>query len=827
MTLAPLALLVNPALLFGGIALAAVPIIIHLLNRRKVRSVRWAAMDWLLAALKRHQRRLRIENWLILFLRCAAIILLGLALARPVLTDSALAGLFGQKRSIYLVLDTSYSTESKSAARTVFERVKQEASRVLDLLGKQDAVTVIVTNDPDEDNADGLLPAVLVPRTIGAEGRTRAKEVVATLRPRHAAANWADAIDMVNGQTQTADVNRQLILITDFQARDWLPEDRVVVGSEDGAPAAAEVGGHPVADQLRTLLRQNTNVQVINVGGTDRRNLTVNSVRAHADRGAFVGRPLSLAVEVANHGSKPVSGAVVEVFVDGRRGPTRTLPDLPGADLALRVPKPGVETVRVDLSRTTFEKPGSHEIRVVVGPPSDDPQADALSLDSERFLAVSVRSRIQVVALVNDSEQPTGARGRYSALTYLSGVYEGDGLGDLTDVTQLSSLYSFDAVAMEQQLLARLAARQKQPIDLVVLCNRPLADPKLVESLRAYVREGGGLFVWTGDRFRGSAAKFNEAFHPELPENQLCPFPIGTAELKRPGERAYHFDLTRAASEHPLAALLTGNKFLQRVAPLIRGRTAFVEPPPSPAPGPGAEGGSTDDPPDADGPDAQVVLRYEEDGRPAVVASTFGDGRTLWVSTSIDDGWLTNAVFPFLPVFLEEIALWLTQPRDGERNLLVGDVVERLLPAGAEEPRFSIPGGAQVGPSRRIDDPVLGRSTVSYDTVGVAGMWKLTYGIPKAAGTVEKVVEMVAVNPVASEGSLAPAKPDHVRGDIPRERPLSFHTTYGETADEIQEVREGEMTRWVLWILLGLLVIESFLAWRFGRRRGGDAGGAS
>ncbi len=320
MTLAPLSLLVNPALLFGGIALAAVPIIIHLLNRRKVRSVRWAAMDWLMAALKRHQRRLRIENWLILFLRCAAIILLGLALARPVLTDSALAGLFGQKRSIYLVLDTSYSTESKSAARTVFERVKQEASRVLDLLGKQDAVTVIVTNDPDEDNADGLLPAVLVPRTIGAEGRTRAKEVVATLRPRHAPASWAEAIDMVNGQTQTADVNRQLILITDFQARDWLPNDRVIASGADGTTPtgtpAEEVGGHPVADQLRTLLRQNTSVQVINVGGTDRRNLTVNSVRAHADRGAFVGRPLSLDIEVANHGSQTVSGAVVEVMLD-------------------------------------------------------------------------------------------------------------------------------------------------------------------------------------------------------------------------------------------------------------------------------------------------------------------------------------------------------------------------------------------------------------------------------------------------------------------------------------------------------------------------------
>ena len=57
----PLGLLIHPGLLWTGLGLASVPLIIHLLNRRRVRRRDWAAMTWLLAAMKRHQRRLRLR----------------------------------------------------------------------------------------------------------------------------------------------------------------------------------------------------------------------------------------------------------------------------------------------------------------------------------------------------------------------------------------------------------------------------------------------------------------------------------------------------------------------------------------------------------------------------------------------------------------------------------------------------------------------------------------------------------------------------------------------------------------------------------------------
>ncbi len=51
--------------LLYGLAAASVPILIHLLNRRKFREVPWAAMRFLLAAIRKNQRRIRIEQWLL------------------------------------------------------------------------------------------------------------------------------------------------------------------------------------------------------------------------------------------------------------------------------------------------------------------------------------------------------------------------------------------------------------------------------------------------------------------------------------------------------------------------------------------------------------------------------------------------------------------------------------------------------------------------------------------------------------------------------------------------------------------------------------------
>src|SRR5678815_5141893 len=81
----------NPLLLWA-LPLAAVPIVIHLLNRRRFKRVPWAAMEFLLAAMKRNRKRLRMEQWLVLLLRTLAVVFLALLVARPQRAGGALLG---------------------------------------------------------------------------------------------------------------------------------------------------------------------------------------------------------------------------------------------------------------------------------------------------------------------------------------------------------------------------------------------------------------------------------------------------------------------------------------------------------------------------------------------------------------------------------------------------------------------------------------------------------------------------------------------------------------------------------------------------------------
>ena len=59
----------------------SIPIIIHLLNRKRFRVVTWAAMRFLLAAQRKNSRKMRLEQLILLGVRCLMVLLLVLAMA--------------------------------------------------------------------------------------------------------------------------------------------------------------------------------------------------------------------------------------------------------------------------------------------------------------------------------------------------------------------------------------------------------------------------------------------------------------------------------------------------------------------------------------------------------------------------------------------------------------------------------------------------------------------------------------------------------------------------------------------------------------------------
>jgi len=772
----PLAALLNPALWWLGAGLVSVPILIHLFNRRRVQRLPWAAMQWLLAAMRRHQRRLRIESWLLLLLRILVVLLLGLALARPVLTDPGLANLLAGKRSVYLVMDTSYSMAARTQGRSVVDVAQAEAASVLAGLGSEDTVSVVVTNDPRVAQSDGRPPFALLPRTVGRDGVAQARELVAALRTRDAPAPWADALQQVRRQMADEDVNRAVVVITDFQARDWRDER--------------------TTDALADLLAADAAVRVIDVGGSPRRNLTVADVKTASGRDAFAGRPLTLDVAVENQGPTPVEGVRLSVFLDGNPTPIRSqvVPPLEAFDAA--ADSPGSQRMLLHVPGSAFPQPGSHVLRVEVVPPAADASADSLGLDSRRGFALRVRDRIRVLAWARSS---TGAV--LDAEPYLRGVYERWEVDEHGErVRERSPLYELRTVGSEGALADALAAESESGPDLVVLANAAPRGPG-VEALREFVAAGGALIVFVGDRI-ASKDELNEPFYDDA-NHRLLPFPYEGAQVVKLDREArpYLLDL-EVDTGHPLATHFIGEEaanWIGLVPALVWGRMTFAEE----AAGPDSEG--------------RVVLRYT-DGRAAIVEGGYGLGRTLWVSTSIDQGWLERSLF-FLPVLLDEAAVYLTRPDDARRNLEVGRrIVVTWLPHDAAGARFTAPGGAEITPTVYGGLEEGDRPTLMVDRVGTAGTWRLLYDRENLAGEGRRVEELFAVNPDPGEGRLRRAGDAEILAAVPPESDLKILSSWDEVKEEVGEVRQGEISFVLLWVAIGLLVLESVLGWLFGRR---------
>jgi len=115
--------------------LASVPIIIHLLNRRRFIRIDWAPMKYLKLTIKTNRQRLRIEQLILLAIRTLAVLLLMIAIARPVLSANSLNWLTGHGRtSRIIVIDDSlsmaYQTDHRSAFEGAHEVLTEIAGRI-------------------------------------------------------------------------------------------------------------------------------------------------------------------------------------------------------------------------------------------------------------------------------------------------------------------------------------------------------------------------------------------------------------------------------------------------------------------------------------------------------------------------------------------------------------------------------------------------------------------------------------------------------------------------------------------------------------------------
>src|SRR5690349_12874204 len=102
-------MLFTNALMLAGLSALAIPVIIHLLLKRKKKRLRFSTNQFFLKQDEQSSQKRKLRNWLLLALRLLIFTLLVLAFARPFLSQSKAAADARQRRQVIFVLDRSAS----------------------------------------------------------------------------------------------------------------------------------------------------------------------------------------------------------------------------------------------------------------------------------------------------------------------------------------------------------------------------------------------------------------------------------------------------------------------------------------------------------------------------------------------------------------------------------------------------------------------------------------------------------------------------------------------------------------------------------------------
>jgi hypothetical protein len=449
--------------MLGWLAAAAVPILIHLWNKRKHREVTWAAIEYLLAAIQKHSRRLRIEQWLLLAVRTAIIAVVVLAVAGPYLERSATPFIAGRPTHKLFIIDGSYSMAYRSTDNSRFDRARELAAEIVAQSAQGDAFTLILMASP---------PRVIV-GTPSQSPRDFLLEIE-NLKLHHTGADLAatlaqaDAVLKSAARDQSRLAQHEVFFFTDLGRTTW---DAAVTPTGE---ARAHLG----------RLADDATLWLVDLGMPQTENFALADLGAN-DAYLTTAAELTFEAVVKSFSAEP-QRRKVEFVVDGQRI---------GEQLA-EAPPHGEASVTF---RHRFDAPGEHAVEARLA-------GDSLPVDDRRWLSAPVKSSIETL-IVNGEANPRAAN-------YLRFALDPDS-GRSQNTVARSPIRA--TVVAETALLEMELGR----FDCIFLSNVEQFTRGEAQVLGSYVETGGGLVFFLGNRVL--ADRYNEELGSPASANRLLP----------------------------------------------------------------------------------------------------------------------------------------------------------------------------------------------------------------------------------------------------------------------------------------------------------------
>lgn len=746
---------ITPALFFAGLAAASGPIIIHLLNRRRFKILDWAAMEFLLQSQRKNRRRVRIEELILLLLRVLAIILMGAALARPLLSKADLLDLGKTGADIVVVLDDSFSTAQKHGADTAFAKAQAALAQLVDKMSKQDRLAIFLVSRPADPFHN--LDYVSNPDAL--------KQEIKTLTPSDFATDLVGPVQKAVELFTDKDAKnpeKRLYLLTDFRRREWNLDTQ-------------QSQGHRIATLLGTLDKKRFRAYGFDFGADDPANLSVTELTC-TDKHIVKNVRLQFRVTVINHGAQSVNNIPVSLQIGEVKLPAKIMDRLDPAQ-----PK------SVEFSYR-FKEAGA--VAVTASIPGDQ-----LAADNAAYLALQVVDAIPVL-VINGNPDPQPF------------INEPDYLVAALDPGKKNlSGYRPEVVLDRDINNAKLSN-----YDCVVFANVGSVLPDSVKNLEDYVRGGGGLIIFLGDKV--DREFYNTQLYKE--GRGLLPLafdpPRGNLEQRKSFSKLKNED-----PNHEVMRVFAG------AGEQLLGLVPFYRYYPLRADRLGGSGVKVL---------ATLVDPTQPQPVPAIVEKTYGKGRVILVASSLNAAWNDWPKNISYPIVMNEMIKYLTrsaryentQPvgaplrREIEREFFNATVTLKPPPAADQAPVRIAPSlqGEQMfihWPPALTDDEEsklrTARAHRSLPGLDRAGIYTL-----ELASESKTRLDFYARNVDADEGRLEKADKVVVQ-QIVKEIPFEYRQGAGESAD-VTATAGNELWRLALFILLGVLVIEMLLAQRFG-----------
>lgn len=440
---------VSPWFAIAGLALAAGPVLIHLLNRQRYRVVPWAAMDFLRHAVRRSRRWVRLQDILLMLLRSTVLVVFGLAMARPLVPGSGVADPRQPVHAV-LVVDNSLSMGFEQLQGTVLDRAKSRARELIERLPPGSRISVL----PAAGSA-GEFNRGAYSTTEEALEALQSLEVVDRASPVPAALELAQAAC----QRVSSPPSKQIYLVSDQQAANWPSDSPEVVARLAGPLHVVQVAPRP----------------------EERENAWVADVKLQ-DELADLQTPAMFLASLRFEGQAPRHGVQVALTVDGVTVATQTVDLQPGQTREVRFP-PYQFTTPVEPGQVAF-------VPVAVSIPHD-----RLPADDQRFLAVPVVASLPVVFVDQYGPDESPSRNRFGETFRLRRL-----LAPVTARHQTDK----PLVEIRHVRMDRLDRQMLHDARLVVIAGVSRPDGPL-DLLRQYVQQGGPLVLACGGDFDPAA----------------------------------------------------------------------------------------------------------------------------------------------------------------------------------------------------------------------------------------------------------------------------------------------------------------------------------